>query len=133
MRDLPIEGTTKIDLNCLTERERKLINKIYEIQDKYAPNLPPIDVLHENRALFNKAYEVVVRRTIDLFVTVMSKAFPGDEIEEWYFKLHFYNFIEDWMHCMDNIQKWTQEDRDEWKKDMKKSGMMNKVLRLSRG
>ena len=133
MEDLPIEGTTKIDPNCLTERERKLFRKFDEIQDKYAPNLPPLDVLYENRELFNKATEIIVRRTMDLFTTVVSKAFLGDEIEEWYFKLHFYNFMKDWTDCMNNVQKWTEEDRDEWKKDMKESGMIDKVYRLPRG
>ena len=133
MEDFPVEGTTKIDPNCLTERERALIEKVYEIQDKYGPNLPPLDVLHENRELFNKATEILVRRTIDLFVTVMPKAFLGNEVEEWFFKLHFYNFMKDWMDCINNVQKWTQEDREEWKKDMEESGMMDKVFRLPRG
>ena len=133
MKDFPIEGTTKIDPNCLTERERKLVRKVDEIQEKYAPNLPPLDVLHENRELFIKASEIVVRRVLDLFVTVMPKAFLGDEIEEWYFKLHFYNFMKDWIDCINNVQKWTEEDREEWKKDMKESGMINMIPRLPHG
>ena len=133
LKDLPIEGTTKIDPNCLTERERMLFSKVYEIQDKYAPSLPPLDVLYENRELFGKAHEIIVRRTIDLFTTVMSKAFLGDEIEEHYFKLHFYNFLKDWMDCIKNVRKWTQKSRDEFLRDLKESGMMNIVFRSPRG
>ena len=133
MRDLPIEGTTKIDPNCLTERERVLFNKVYEIRDKYAPALPPADVLMDNRTLFDKAIEIIVRRTVDLFISVMPNAFGGDEIEEWYFKLHFYNFLADWVDCLNNVRKWTEKDRDEFLRDMRESGMMDKVFRLPRG
>ena len=94
MEGVSISCTTRIDWNCLTERERMLLGKVWDIHDKYAPNLPPDDVLVENYELFIKGIQLMARRAVDLFVSVMSKSF-GDEIEVWFFKLHFYNFMED--------------------------------------
>ena len=130
METFPVEGTTKIDPNCLTERERMVIQKVGEINEKYAPNLPPVDVMFENWELFSKVAQIMIERTYDLFVTVMSKAFYGDEIEEHFFRVHFFNFMKDWIECMENVQKWTLEERDEWKRNMKETGLINSVPRI---
>jgi len=71
MTDLQIEGTTRIDWRCLTERERLLFDRIREIKEEYGSD-PPADVLQENHALFNKGIEILARRAIDLFRTVMA-------------------------------------------------------------
>jgi len=64
---------------------------------------------------------------------VMKELLGGDEVEEWYFKLHFYNFFEDLKECLGNVRKWSEKDREEFLLDMKQSGMMNKVFRIPRG
>jgi len=117
----------------LTEKERALFNKVWEIRDKYTPSLPPDDVFAEHHDLFIMAQTLIIRRAIDLFVTAMPMSFRGDEIEEWYFKLHFYNFMEDLIDCMRNVRKWSEKDRAKFLRDMKKSDMMNKVFRFPRG
>lgn len=133
MKDVSISGTTRIDPDCLSERERTLFNKVWEIRDKYSPSIPPDDVLAEHHELFSTAQELIIRRAIDLFVTVMPMSFGGDEIEEWFFKLHFYNFMEDLIDCLRNVRKWSEEDRAEFLRDMKGSDMMNRVFRFPRG
>lgn len=132
MEDVPIAGTTRIDWNCLTERERMLFDRVCEIRDKYAPSPPPDDVLAENFELFVKGIQLFMRRAVDLFVSVMSSSLGG-EVEEWYFKLHFYNFMADLTDCLVNVQKWSEEDRARFLKDMHESGMIDRVFRLPRG
>jgi hypothetical protein len=132
MEDVPIAGTTRIDWDCLTERERMLFDRFCEIRDKYAPSLPPDDVLAENFELFVKGIQLFMRRAIDLFVSVMSSSLGG-EVEEWYFKLHFYNFMKDLTDCIENVKKWSDGDRAEFLRDMHESGMIGKVFRLPRG
>jgi imidazoleglycerol phosphate dehydratase HisB len=63
----------------------------------------------------------------------VPKAFCWDEIEEWYFKLHFYNFFEDLEECLAHVRRWSEKDREEFLQDMKEHGMMNKVFRIPRG
>jgi len=82
MKDLQIEGTTRIDWNCLTERERLLFDRIREIQDEYKPYLPPDDVLKENHALFNKGIEILARRAVDLFRTFMTTLYVTNSHED---------------------------------------------------
>jgi hypothetical protein len=82
LKDLQIEGTTRIDWNCLTERERVLFDRIVEIQDEYKPHLPPDDVLQENHALFDKGVEIIARRAIDLFRTVMKTLYMTNAQED---------------------------------------------------
>ncbi len=50
MKEVSISGATRIDPDCLTERERVLFNKVWEIRDKYAPS-PPDDVLAEHACM----------------------------------------------------------------------------------
>lgn len=57
----------------------------------------------------------------------------GDEIEEWYFKLHLYNFLADLSECLKRVRKWSEKDREEFLNDMKQDGMLNKVFRFPRG
>jgi len=81
LKDLQIKGTTRIDWNCLTERERLLFDRINEIKDEYGSN-PPDDVLQETHALFNKGVEILARRALDLFRTVMVTLYVTDVQED---------------------------------------------------
>jgi hypothetical protein len=67
---------------------------------------------------------------LELFIFTVPKAFCWDEIEEWYFKLHFYNFFEDLEECLERVRKWPETEREEFLRDMKESGMINKVFRI---
>jgi hypothetical protein len=122
----------RLDLDSFSEPERQLLNKIWEIQEEYGLN-PPADVIETNKELTFKALEVIFRRVLELFIFTVPKAFCWDEIEEWFFKLHFYNFFEDLEECLDNVRRWSEKDRAEFLKDMKEHGMMNKVSRIPRG
>ena len=126
-------NSTRIDPACLSESEKHLFERVGEIIDEYSVAVPPDHVLEENMELFSKATEVIVRRAVELFSTVLPKAFGGGEVVEWYFKLHFYNFLVDWTECIANLGKWSEEDKREFLVDMKRDGMLDKVFRLHRG
>jgi len=121
-----------IDFDSFTEPEKQLFRKIWEIQEKYGSS-PPADVVEANREFIFKAREVISWRVLELFMFVMKELLGGDEIEEWYFKLHFYNFFEDLKECLKNVRKWSEKDREEFLRDMKRDGMINKVFRIPRG
>jgi hypothetical protein len=122
----------RIDFDSFTEPEKQLFNKIWEIQQEYGLD-PPADVIEKNKELIFKAREIVGWRVIQLFMFVMKELLGQDEIEEWYFKLHFYNFLEDLKECLANVRKWSEKDREEFLHDMKQNDMMNKVFRIPRG
>jgi hypothetical protein len=42
-----------------------------------------------------------------------------DEVEQWFFKFHFDNFLERWIECQKNVSKWSQKDREDFLRDMK--------------
>jgi hypothetical protein len=69
---------------------------------------------------------------LELFIFTVPKAFCWNEIEEWYFKLHFYNFFKDLEECLARVRRWSEKDREEFLKDMKEHGMINKVFRIPR-
>ncbi len=144
MEDLPIEGTTRIAWSCLTEREKMLYDKTELIAKKPLHHsklsdgelLARADEIFEDCQLLAKWHELYLRRIVDVFVT----AFPGlsafdldDDVAEWYFKLHFHNFLQDWIEVVGNLRRWKKKDVEEWRKDMDESGMWNKVFRLPRG
>ena len=64
---------------------------------------------------------------------VMRETLLEDEIEEWYFKLHLYNFFEDLKECIKKVRSWSEKDREEFLLDMKRDGMIGKVFRIPRG
>jgi hypothetical protein len=122
----------RIDFDSFSEPEKQLFNKIWEIEQKYGFS-PPADVIEANAELVSKAREIIAWRVIELFMFVMKELLGHDEIEEWYFKLHFYNFLEDLKNCLQNVRKWSEKDREEFLRDMKQNDMMNKVFRIPRG
>jgi hypothetical protein len=122
----------RLDFDSFSEPEKQLFTRIWEIQEKYGLN-PPQDVLEANEELTSKALEIIFRRVLELFLFAVPKAFCWDEIEEWYFKLHFYNFFEDLEECLANVSRWSDKDREEFLKDMKEHDAMNKVFRIPRG
>jgi hypothetical protein len=131
LKQLPSD-VARLDFDSFTEPEKQLFRKIWEIQDEFGLN-PPADVIEANKELIFKALEVIFRRVLELFMFTVPKAFCWDEIEEWYFKLHFFNFFEDLEECLANVRRWSEKDREEFLKDMKEHGMMNKVFRIPRG
>ena len=122
----------RLDFDSFSEPEKQLFRKIWEIQEKYGSS-PPADVIEANAELVFKAREIIGRRVTELFMFVMKELLGGDEVEEWYFKLHFYNFFEDLKECLANVRKWSEKDREEFLRDMKRDGMINKVFRIPRG
>ncbi len=122
----------RLDFESFTEPEKQLFRKIWEIQQKYGFS-PPADVIEANAEFIFKAREVIAWRVLELFIFVMKELLGGDEIEEWYFKLHFYNFFEDLKDCLANVRRWSEKDREEFLRDMKQNDMMNKVFRIPRG
>jgi hypothetical protein len=121
----------RLDFDSFSEPEKQLFDKIWQIQDEYGLN-PSADVVEKNRELIFKAVEVVGWRVIQLFMFTMKQLLKQDEIEEWYFKLHFYNFLEDLKECLAHVRKWSEKDREEFLFDMKQNDMMNKVFRIPR-
>jgi len=119
----------RLDFDSFSEPEKQLFNRIWEIQEKYGSS-PPADVIEANKELTFKALEVIFRRVLELFLFTVPKAFCWDEIEEWYFKLHFYNFFKDLEECLERVRRWSAEDREEFLRDMKESGMIDKVFRI---
>jgi len=122
----------RLDFDSFSEPEKELFNKIWEIQREYGLS-PPADVIDANKELIFKSREIIGWRVIQLFMFVMKEFLEQDEIEEWYFKLHFYNFFEDLKECLANVRKWSEKDREEFLLDMKENDMMNKVFRIPRG
>jgi hypothetical protein len=121
-----------LDFDSFSEPEKQLFRKIWEIQNKYGLS-PPADVLEANKELIFKALEVYSWRVMQLFMFVMEGSLSKDEVEVWYFKLHFYNFFEDLKECLANVRNWSEKDREEFLRDMKQNGIMNKVFRIPRG
>lgn len=124
------ESGTKIDYNCFTEAERALFDRIQEITDKYAPQPPPADVIAKNGDLWNKGLEIFSRRATELFVEVIPASFCCDELEEWYFKLYFYNFWLDWTEHVKELRKMPKEQHNELLCERREMGILNIVFRI---
>lgn len=128
----PVKTETKIAFNSLSEPERQLFDKVQEIFDKYASGSTPQDVIVNNADLWNKCLEILGRRATELFVEVIPASFCCDELEEWYFKLYFYNFGLDWMETMKKLREMPKEQHQELLLEYKEMGVLSKVFRFPR-
>jgi hypothetical protein len=125
----PVQSdVVRLDFDSFPEPEKQLFNKIREMQVQYGDS-PPADVMEANREFVFKACEVVSWRVLELFMFVMRMGFAGDEIEEWYFKLHFYNFFADLKECLQHVRTWSRKDRE----DFLKYNVLDKFPRIPRG
>jgi hypothetical protein len=128
----PVKTETRIDFNCLSEPERQLLNRVQEIVDKYAPASPPQDVIAKNADLWNKGLEIFGRRATELFVDIMPTSLCCDELEEWYFKLYFYNFLFDWVESVQQLRKMPKERRDAFLLERREMGLLDRVFQIPR-
>ena len=128
----PVETETTIDWNCLSEPERQLLDKVQEIVDEYAPASPPEDVIVKNADLWYKGLEIFGRRATELFVAVMPTSLCCDALEEWYFKLYFYNFLFDWLESVQRLREMPKEHHEALLCERKEMGMLDRVFRLHR-
>jgi hypothetical protein len=128
----PVKTETRIDFNCLTAPERQLFERVQEIIDEYAPASPPQDVIEKNADLWYKGLEIFARRATELFVDVMPASLCCDELEEWYFKMYFYNFLFDWLESVEQVRKMPKERRDELISERREMGLLDRVFRLRR-
>jgi hypothetical protein len=126
------KSVTRIDINCLTEQERKLFDRVQEIIDKYAPASPPQDFIEKNADLWYKGLEIFGKRAVELFVEVVPASFCCDEIEEWYFKVYFYNFWLDWLESVEQLREMPKEQREALLYERREMGMLDRVFRLHR-
>ena len=128
----PVKTETRIDWNCLSEPERQLLDKVQEIVDEYAPASPPQDVIEKNADLWSKGLEIFARRSMELFVDVMPASLCCDELEEWYFKMYFYNFLFDWLESVQRLREMPEERREALFRERKDMGMLDRLFRLPR-
>ncbi len=128
----PAKTQTKIDYNCFTESEIALLDKVQVYIDKYAPGNPPQDVIEKHADLWHKGLEIFGKHASELFVEVMPASFCCDELEEWYFKLYFYNFMHDWTESIQRLRSMPKEKRQALLLERKEMGLLDKVFRLPR-
>jgi hypothetical protein len=128
----PAETETRIDINCLSEPERTLLDRVQEVVDEYAPGRPPQEVIEKNADLWNKGLEIFGKRTTELFVEVIPASFCCDELEEWYFKVYFYNFWLDWLESVEQVRKMPTEQREALICERRDMGLLDRVFRLNR-
>lgn len=130
--DSPVQTETRFDINCFSEPERHLLNKIQEITDRYAPAMPPKDFIEKNANLWYKGLEIFGRRATELFVGIVPASFCCDELEEWYFKIYFHNFMLDWLEQVGQLREMPKEKRDALLLERREMGLLDRVFRLKR-
>jgi hypothetical protein len=116
LEPVPSEGI-RIDFSSFTEPEQLVLLKNFELQDKYDSKWNREGVL-ENKELILKGNHIVIERLIELFLFAMPRALMLDEVEQWFFKFHFNNFLERWIECQKNVSKWSQKDREDFLRDI---------------
>jgi hypothetical protein len=117
LKPVPSEGI-RIDFNSFTEPEQLVLLKNFELDDKYRSRWTREAIL-ENKEIILKGNHIVISRIIELFLFAMPRALMLDEIEASFFKLNFNLFLQRWIECQKNLEKWSKKDREDFLRDMK--------------
>jgi hypothetical protein len=125
-----VKTETRLDLSSFNEPERRLLDRVQEIVDRYAPALPPQDVLEKNAGLWCKGLEIFGRRVMELFVDVVPDTLLCDELEKWYFKLYCYNFLQDWREKVQELRRMPKERYDALLCEYREAGLLDRVFRF---
>ena len=119
-----IHTQIKLDVNSFSEAEQLLFRKVDEIEEKYRKT-GSIEVLVENSDLISKYLEVLLTRLRELYCYAISAVLGCDktnEVVEYFFRLHFYNFEADLTECLARVGAWSEKDREKFLLDLKKNG-----------
>jgi len=92
----------------------------------------PQNVIEKNSDLWHKGLEIFAKRATELFVYIMPLAFCCDELEEWYFKVYFHNFMLDWLEQIEKMREMPKEKREALISERREMGMLNMVFRIPR-
>ena len=117
LKPVPSEGI-RIDFSSFTEPEQLVLLKNFELEDKYGYSWTRKAIL-ENKDLILKCNDIVISRVVELFLFAMPRALMLDEVEQWFFKFHFNNFLAGWIECQKNVRKWSKKSREDFLRDIK--------------
>ena len=107
----------RIDFSSFTEPEQLVLLKNFELHDKYKSRWTR-EIVIENQDIILKGNQIVMTRVCDLFQTAMLGALMVDDLEAWFFKYHFNDFLRRWIECQKNLQKWSKKDREDFLRDV---------------
>jgi hypothetical protein len=133
LRDTTSGSMVHLDFDSFSEPEKLLFRKVDEIEEKYRQT-GSIEGLVENGDLISKNLEVILRRVRELYCYVVPMVLGCDgtnEIVEYFFRLHFYNFEADLTECLARVHTWSEKDREEFLLDLRKNGAF--FFRIPRG
>ncbi len=117
LKPVPSEGI-RIDFYSFTEPEQLVLLKNFELDEKYRGRWTR-EVILENKDIILKCNHIVISRVIELFTFAMPRAMMLDELEQWFFKFNFNEFLERWFECQKNLKKWSKKDREDFLRDVK--------------
>ena len=124
LKPVPSEGI-RIEFSSFTEPEQLVILKNLELDQKYQDRWTH-EVMMANKEVILKLNHITMSRVIELFMFAMPRAMMLDEVEQWFFKLHCNLFWERWLECQKHVSKWSEKDREVFRRDMKITEAMKK-------
>jgi hypothetical protein len=69
---------------------------------------------------------------MELFVFIIPASVCCNELEEWYFRLYFHNFLLDWIESVQKLRDMPQKQQDELLAERREMGLLDRVFRLHR-
>jgi hypothetical protein len=112
LKPVPSEGI-RIDFDSFTEPEKYVLLKNRELDDKYGNRIPD-EIFEENKDLIFKANDIALKRTSELFEFIVPRALMLDKVEQWFFNLHFRIFWKNLKECLENVRKWSKDEKEEF-------------------
>jgi hypothetical protein len=124
LKPVPSEGI-RIDFSSFTEPEQLVLLKNFELDEKHHYGWTREAIL-ENKEIIVKCNMIIIERVNELFLFTMPRALMLDDVDQFFFKVNFWGFWERWIECQKNVRKWSQKDRDDFLRDMKKTDQKDK-------
>ncbi len=116
LKPAPSEGI-RIDFYSVTQPEQLVLVKNIELNEKYRGGWTSEAIL-ENKDIILKGNPIIIERLIELFEFTMPRTMMLDEVEQWFFRYHFNDFLIRWLECQEHLGKWSKKDREALLRDI---------------
>ena len=120
----------RFDFNSFTEPEQLMLLKNFELHDKYNSRWTR-EIILENKDIILKGNHIIMTRACELFQTAMLGAMMVDDLEAWFFRFHFNDFLSRWADCLKNLGKWSKKDREDFLRDVQIEPKKEDKLKVS--
>ncbi len=131
--DMP-HDIIRLDFDSFSEKEKLVFQRANQVAEEFQ-RTGSAEGIPEKMSILQKEREILYDRIRELYCFAMPALISygeNNELIEYFFKWHFYNFEQDLFECLSHIREtWSEKNVEEFISDLRKNGSY--FFRIPRG